>query len=176
MGAFDDLIPGGAGGSTKAPTEAQAKAGGYYQQMRAAAEAMNKIKDYDPNELETALDNGGGFFGFGRRAIKPEAQRALAAQRAFANSLLRFESGAAISQGEIDNRMRILFPQPSDGPEGIKDKQNQRQAAMDAMRLAAGPTVSNVPKLPARVRHDSDYKMLPKGARYIGPDGIERVK
>lgn len=161
MGAFDDLIPAGAGGGTaaanrlgggKPPTEAQAKAGGYYQQMRAAAESMNKMGPYSPSEVDTALDNSGGFLGFGRRAIDPKAQRALSAQRAFANSLLRFESGAAIGQNEIDNRMRILFPQPSDGPEGMQDKENQRQAAMDAMRLAAGPTVASVPKLPARVR------------------------
>lgn len=73
------------------------------------------------------------------------------AQRDFTNSVLRQESGAAISAGEFDNARKQYFPQPGDSPEVIAQKRANRQMAIDGFKISAGPGAKNfsAPKPPS---------------------------
>lgn len=120
-------------------TESQGKAAGYLARAVAATDSLNAMpRAPSPNEANAYL------YGLStsnplRRNMSPEAQRAMAAQEAFVMAVLRQDSGAAISAGEIQSGMRIYFPQPGDSAETQAVKRRQREAAIRGLRIAAGP-------------------------------------
>lgn len=74
----------------------------------------------------------------------PEQQQVEQAQRNFVNALLRKESGAAISPGEFDNARRQYFAQPGDSPQVLEQKRANRETAINALRVQAGPGAANI--------------------------------
>ena len=72
-----------------------------------------------------------------------EAQMRDQAERDFVNAVLRQESGAAINKDEFENARRQYFPRVGDGPEVIKQKENNRKTAIDAFKISAGPGGKN---------------------------------
>jgi hypothetical protein len=71
--------------------------------------------------------------------LSPEAQKVEQAQRDFVNAVLRQESGATIAPSEFDNAVKQYFPQPGDGKEVLEQKRRNRQTAIQAFRVLAGP-------------------------------------
>lgn len=129
-------------------TEGQAKAVGYLSSAVEAQNTLNQVSGYNPSILTNAL----GDLSAGnplRQNLSQVDRRVLSAQLAFATSVLRLESGAVITREEAAQKARVLFPEPGDGPEVQADKRRQREAALKALRTAAGPGASSVSRVRA---------------------------
>jgi len=125
-------------------TEGQAKAVGYLESARAAAMSLNALRGYKPSEIAYGL----GELSAGnplKRNLSQVDRRALNGQLAFATAVLRLESGAVVGKEEAASKAQTLFPMPGDGPEVQADKRQQRNAAIRALRTAAGPGGASVP-------------------------------
>jgi hypothetical protein len=69
----------------------------------------------------------------------PEQQQVDQARRNFITAVLRKESGAVISPKEYSDEERKYFPQLGDSQEVIKQKQDARKLAIQALEAQAGP-------------------------------------
>jgi len=127
-------------------TEGQAKAVGYLGSAVEAQNTLNQVSGYKPTLLTAALSDLSAGNPV-RQNLSQVDRRVLSAQLAFATAILRQESGAVISQEEAAQKARVLFPEPGDGPEVQADKRRQREAALKALRTAAGPGSSSVPRV-----------------------------
>jgi hypothetical protein len=67
------------------------------------------------------------------------AQQLQQIKRNFVSAVLRKESGAAISNGEMANAEQQYFPQAGDSPEVLRQKEINRQTAIQGLNSAAGP-------------------------------------
>jgi hypothetical protein len=163
--------------------EGQAKATGLLGSMVAAQNALNKVSGYEPSVVALALNDLSNKNPV-KRNLSQTDRRVLNAQLAFANSILRLESGAAIGKDEAAAKAQTLFPMPGDGPEVQADKRRQREAALASMRAGAGPGSASVPKVipnagergPRKVRSIQEARALPPGTVFIDPRGIRRVR
>ena len=117
-------------------TESQAKAAALASQMQAAEGALSKA-GIDPSKLgdqmQTRIAQGAGNF-----LVTPNAQMARQAQEQWAESYLRFKTGAASTEQEVIRNVRTFFPQPGDSPEVVRQKAVMRQQAAHDVRIAAG--------------------------------------
>jgi hypothetical protein len=106
-----------------------------------------------------------------------ERQQAEALQRDFVAATLRYESGAAIPDAELEQQRRTFFPQPGDSPETIRLKARLRANAIESLRIGGGQAVNAVPAAPADDQPDpaarvgtaaasigSDYAIDPRNA------------
>lgn len=119
-------------------------------------------------------------------ASSDERQKYRQAQEDWVRAKLRKESGAVIGDEEMDREIRVYFPQIGDKPDVVKQKARARTTAENAMVEAAGRAwrrsggaAQNTPTGeggPIKISGDDGYRMLKSGDRYIGPDGVERVK
>jgi hypothetical protein len=99
-------------------------------------------------------------------------------------AILRKDTGAAVTEAEWELYWPMLYPQPGDDTETVNQKRNAREAAMQALKGSSGPAFDQMfPNGPigstgaaVRIQGDEDYDKLQSGARFIGPDGKERVK
>ena len=66
------------------------------------------------------------------------------ARENFITAVLRKESGASISPAEFAREERKYFPQVGDSDSTIKQKQEARRLAINAMRQVAGPFAKNI--------------------------------
>lgn len=73
-------------------------------------------------------------------AVSNSYQKFEQAKSQYITALLRKESGAAISQSEFDRYDKEFFPQMGDSADVIKQKQQARKVAVDAMKKGAGPS------------------------------------
>lgn len=71
-------------------------------------------------------------------------QRTEQARRDFVNAILRKESGAVISPVEFANASRQYFPQPGDSQSVIEQKRQNREMAIKALAVQAGPGAKNI--------------------------------
>jgi hypothetical protein len=69
-----------------------------------------------------------------------EQQQTAQARRNFISAVLRKESGAAISIKEFADEEKKYFPEIGDLPEQIKQKQDARRLAIEALKAQAGPS------------------------------------
>lgn len=119
-----------------AMTEAQAKAATFKSQMEAAEKELATIP-VDMSKLGNQVDVGlaGGITNL---AASPIAQRARQAQEQWAESFLRFKTGAAATKDEVILNVRTFFPQPGDSKQVIEQKQRMRAQAAQDISFAAG--------------------------------------
>jgi hypothetical protein len=90
-------------------------------------------------------------FNLGNYLLPAEQQQYQQTILQFAQNLLRKESGAAISQSEYEMTNKTYFPQPGDGPEVIKQKQEARKAVVERIeREGARDTPRRAPAGGAR--------------------------
>lgn len=71
--------------------------------------------------------------------LSPEQQQNSQARRNFISAVLRKESGAAISPQEYTSEEKKYFPQLGDSDAVIKQKQDARNSAIQALEIQAGP-------------------------------------
>jgi hypothetical protein len=69
-----------------------------------------------------------------------QQQQVEQARRNFVSAVLRKESGAAIGVDEYKNEERKYFPQAGDTDKVIKQKQEARKLAIEALKAQAGPS------------------------------------
>lgn len=72
--------------------------------------------------------------GQGRQFQSPEYQRANVAAMEFLAAILRKDTGAAITQQEIEIYGQTYLPQPGDSPQVLEQKARARRRAIDALR------------------------------------------
>lgn len=124
--------------------------------------------------------------------ISSEHQRYRQAAEQWIRAFLRKESGAAIGKDEFARDFVVYFPQPGDGPEVQKQKEEARAAVMHGMAAESGSYMSKIapeaakhlqiyrPSAPAsgpvRVNSVQEAMRLPPGTQFITPDGRMKVR
>lgn len=142
----DDLTRFAATGQLSNPSEKvtndQANAALFSRRMAASNDILSR-----PEISQSGTGLGGAWNKMaeniplvGNAMVPKEYQQNRQAQEDFINSVLRRESGAAISSSEYDHANRQYFPQPGDSPEVIAQKAANRQNAMKGILGAASPS------------------------------------
>lgn len=97
------------------------------------------------SDHKTLLSSGLGYFRKSPNALKPVAlQKYEQAQENFLRAVLRKESGAAISQEEIDNGKKQYFAVPGDSKEVILQKQRNRIDSLNGLIGGAGKAYGGI--------------------------------
>ena len=98
-----------------------------------------------------------------------EQQQTEQARRNFVSAVLRKESGAAIGVDEYKNEERKYFPQAGDTDKVIKQKQEARELAIEALKAQAGPSgVRQINQITSQSKGGNtgavvDFNQLPTG-------------
>ncbi len=77
--------------------------------------------------------------GAGNYLQSPEYQVAKQAGANFLASVLRKDTGAAVTQQEFDIYGRMFLPQPGDSDDALQQKRRARQVALEAIKSGMGP-------------------------------------
>jgi hypothetical protein len=138
-------------------TESQGKATGMALRAQQAHDILRALEDggtKTPGIIKqgaAAVPVVGGALAMGVNALpsvlggpSSEQNRVEQAQRDFVNAVLRVESGASISESEFNNARKQYFPQPGDDAATIAQKRQNRETAIQALKLQAGPGAKNV--------------------------------
>ncbi len=123
-------------------TETQSKDLNYYTRGTAA------LKNLEGNSqvLADPLAKAGASVPLVGNALSGEQyQQANQAGNEFLSSILRKDSGAAITRQEMEIYGKTYLPQPFDTPETLKQKAVARQTALEAIRSGMGPAQQLVP-------------------------------
>jgi hypothetical protein len=100
-----------------------------------------------------------------------QQQQVEQARRNFVSAVLRKESGAAIGVDEYKNEERKYFPQAGDSDVVIKQKQDARKMAIEALKAQAGPSgVRQINQIAGQSQSSGggnvvDFNQLPTGRR-----------
>jgi hypothetical protein len=144
-------------GSGKPLSEFQGKSTVFGMRADAASRVIDQVGkggQVQPSLLKRAAEAvplvGEGLGMAANQFASPQQQQVEQAQRDFLNSVLRQESGAAISASEFDNARKQYFPQPNDTPEVVAQKQRNREMAINGFRISAGPGAKNIGGAPAQ--------------------------
>lgn len=77
------------------------------------------------------------------------------AERNFINSILRKESGAAISNSEFESGSKQYFPRAGDPPEVLNQKRLNREMAIAGLKTEAGPAFEAVGRQFAQIQNQN---------------------
>jgi hypothetical protein len=123
-------------------TEVQGNAVQFANRMEAAQGSITPEMEKNAVGLAGAAQGAGGAIPLvgGPWLQSQEYQKYSQAKSQFITSVLRKESGAAISKEEFKRYDNEFFPQPGDKPETIAQKAQERKVAVDAMKRVAGPS------------------------------------
>jgi hypothetical protein len=120
-------------------TESQAKATAFQSQMIGAENNIKQLesKGFNPSSLQSqaALKIAGSPLNI---AASPETQQYKQAQEQWAEAYLRFKTGAAATEGEVQRNIKTFFPQFGDKPAQIAQKADARRQAEQDIGFAAG--------------------------------------
>ena len=120
-------------------TESQAKATAFQSQMIGAENNLKLLesKGFDPSSYKTqaTLKMAGGPLNI---LSAPEAQQYKQAQEQWAEAYLRFKTGAAATEGEVQRNIKTFFPQFGDKPTQVAQKADARRQAEQDIGFAAG--------------------------------------
>jgi hypothetical protein len=167
-GQAQPIMAGGqaiAGG--KPLTESQAKATAFQSQMIGAENNIKQLeaKGFNPASLQSqaALKVAGSPLNI---AASPETQQYKQAQEQWAEAYLRFKTGAAATEGEVQRNIKTFFPQFGDKPAQIAQKADARRQAEQDIGFAAGMGAgrgakpinlqTNLPQAPKKVVNFND--------------------
>lgn len=122
-------------------TESEGKNTLYLSQMVDAENALKNVPG-TVSPIAVAATNT----PYANWAVPADAQKAAQSQRQWAEAYLRAKTGAAATQGEVDNNIRTFFPVVGDSDEVIQRKAEARAQAMEDMRIPAGRGAARVEK------------------------------
>lgn len=131
----------------KAPTATQFSAGQYAKRIEQANTVLDKL-------AESGYNRAGTFEG--AKSYLPnflksnELQEQEQAERNFVNSILRKESGAAISPTEFASAEKQYFPRSGDSAEVLAQKKQNREQALAGLAAEAGPAFEQIPSVALR--------------------------
>lgn len=140
-----------AAGPAAQASEGERKAAGFLKRAINADTTYMGI-DFDPNQGgqqpveprsyigQKLADNAPDLLNSLPSAVGNSDQRQSAdqAQREFIAAILRYDSGAAIPDGEFVTNAKIYYPQPGDSETVIAQKARSRKVAIDGLIDAAG--------------------------------------
>jgi len=116
-------------------TEQQSKDLVYYQRGASALQDLNNME----NALTSATDAGLAQVPIvGNMLVSNEFQQADQAGRNFLASILRKDTGAAVTTSEMNEYGKIFLPRPGDSPETLAQKRAARIEALQAIRSGLG--------------------------------------
>jgi hypothetical protein len=135
------------GGKEKPLTEVQGNATGFGMRATKANDIIGSLEQQGvttPSLIKSGAESvpliGGGLGAIANATVaNPAQQKVEQAQRDFVNAILRKESGAAISPSEFENARKQYFAQPGDSAPVIEQKRANRETAIQALRIQAGP-------------------------------------
>jgi hypothetical protein len=120
-------------------TESQAKATAFQSQMIGAENNIKQLesKGFNPTSFQSqaALKIAGGPLNI---AAAPETQQYKQAQEQWSEAYLRFKTGAAATEQEVQRNIKTFFPQFGDKPAQIAQKADARRQAEQDIGFAAG--------------------------------------
>lgn len=122
-------------------TDGQSNAVTYGTRAQQAGTVLDSLEGkYSPLKVNMAapLEDVPLVGALSNSALTPEEQKVLQAKRNFLTAVLRKESGATIGSSELDMGNKQYFPQPSDSPEVLQQKAQNRKTAIMSLRIAAG--------------------------------------
>lgn len=109
---------------------------------RRVEQAEKNFKDLESKGYNRASLKQGLLSSITPGAFQPENLKLQEqAERNFVNSILRRESGAAISKDEFKSAEAQYFPRAGDTPEVIRQKAENRQAVLAGLQSEAGPAL-----------------------------------
>jgi hypothetical protein len=130
---------GGGGGAPAKMTEAQSKSLGFGRRAMLADQMVDQLAS-DPNanvsSLKTQIKSNLPKWMGGMR--NQREQDLATAKLGFVASVLRKESGAAVTPQEFETYDRMYFPQPGDSKETVSTKSILRKNFIDTEKLTAG--------------------------------------
>lgn len=130
---------GGVIPNIKAPTESQGKALGFYDRTKQSNDTLTNLQ----TEFNGVLARGGVLPNF----LKSDNRQVFEQnERNFINALLRRESGAAISPQEFASARQQYIPQPGDGAAVLESKRQNRESAINSLKIEAGNLVDELPQ------------------------------
>jgi len=134
---------------------------------------------------------------FGDQLNSSEYKSYNQARKNVSEARLRAVSGAVIGDTEYVNENATLYPQVGDSPELLAQKAANRAVIQRGLARGAGPAykpapVIQIPPAAAKAKagfeakkggvpsisspQDPAFQSLPSGAKFVGPDGVTRVK
>jgi hypothetical protein len=132
-------LPGGVNAAPskepKSLTESEGNAAAFYMRAQNAIDNLNKV----PKISNGDYWKGNVPFGAGNFLMSPQGQQAQNAEKQFIAAVLRKESGASISNGEYQSYGEQFFPRPGDSADKLTQKAQNRQVALEGMKVQAGP-------------------------------------
>ncbi len=125
--------------SGKPPTADQEKNAGFSLRIKSSNDTINSL---EKRFKDLGLLNQYGNKYSPNFLKSPDMQRMDQAQRDFVNSVLRRESGAAISPSEFSSAEKQYFPQPGDSSEVMAQKRENRMNALRGIVNSSGSAIS----------------------------------
>ncbi|MBH3341002.1 hypothetical protein I5L51_17970 [Pseudomonas mendocina] len=180
-------------------TEQQSKDLGYYTrgnqanaQLAQQGDALTARPAGDRGQLRGFADTlvrGTPLLGnsaLGNSLVSKERQQAEQSGREVLAAILRKDTGAAITQQEMEIYGAMYLPQPGDSDEVLNQKADARTRALASIRGGLGTAERKAAPLldgqraassgPLQISDDDGYNALPSGALFIAPDGTTRRK
>ena len=136
-------------------TDTQATSVGYYDRMQEATKILEPLEAQgEYPKVGSALAGSVPFVGDAFRRVVQSGDTQMYEQAAddWIRSKLRSESGAVIGKDEMAAEFRLYFPQPGDSKAVIKQKQEARAIATEAMRKKAGLANQQAPKATGKTK------------------------
>jgi hypothetical protein len=154
LSLYEKIVAGGGQAPTlKAPTEAQGAALGFYDRTRTANDQLTSLQ----GEFNGILARGGVLPNF----LKSDNRQLFEQSEAnFINSVLRRESGAAISPAEFASARRQYIPQPGDSQAVLAQKEQNRLSVIGSLKAQAGALAEDQPG--GKPTIESFYKANPE--------------
>lgn len=149
---------------------AQAQAAGFAKRIEQSEAVFKSLqeKGFDPTSVKSRVQSMGIYPELAKSGeIKQQQQ----AERNFVNSVLRRESGAAISPSEFENAEKQYFPRAGDPPEVLAQKAENRRIVKESIAVEAGsvmnkiggPAKSATPPIGLKVINGVKYKKVQGG-------------
>lgn len=192
-----ELDQASTGGNLKL-TEQQSKDLGYYArgneanaQLATQGDALTGRESGDRGRLRGLLDTtirGTPYLGetaFANNLVSSERQQAEQSGREVLSAILRKDTGAAITNQEMEIYGKMYLPQAGDSEQVLNQKAEARTRALSSIRGGLGTAERNAAPLndgqrsaggAVQIRNDQDYAVLPSGTTYVAPDGTTRRK
>ncbi len=139
------MTQGGPGAGAKL-SERQSQIALFGSQMDQTAPVIDALENsgFDPSNVK---DRVASFFGEGGNVIKSkEYQKYEVAGRAWAEAVLRLQTGAAATQPEIDRVFATYFAIIGDDPETVAYKKQLREGYRRSVEAAAGRDPNALPQ------------------------------
>lgn len=154
------------GGQQNAPklTEQQSKDLVYYNRGVGAEQNLAPVEQALTSFGQTSLN---AIPGVGNMLTSDQFQKANQAGRDILASILRKDTGAAVTAQEMDLYGKMYLPQPGDGSAVLEQKREARQRALEAIRAGLGKAevlAASRPKAPTQAPIGSASPAQPSGA------------